>query len=220
VRTTGRVPLQLAAKATTTTLTFPRLGVHRVPLPQAIWVIGNSDRQWFGIDLERARYFEVSSLRLSLWGASAQSVVSWDLARPWTAERGITGAGVPMWAMVPSLADLRSAGSGTALHFVIAGDYSRQLSPLAEELGGKTDGTLDDHPIRAGERLRLTDAAFRRLRLDARTPDDHAVLWSLVVRGAICTDKTDATVGHNLRLPVGANVTIALDATDFEVLAQ
>lgn len=224
VRTAGRVPLQVGASGTTTTVTFRSgvpTGVHRVPFPQAVWVIGNSDRQWFGIDLGRRRYWEVSAVRSSLWGMSAQRVVLWELDGPWDQVRGIVGAGVPMWSMVPTLFDLRSGWLAHALHFVVAGDYSPELSPLGSELGGKTDGTQAGHPLRAGERLRLSESARARLLRDhARTMDDHAVIWALSNHGAIVTDKTTAEVGHNLRLPAGCNVTVELSAADFEVLAQ
>lgn len=210
VRATGRVPLQVCPRRTTLTVSWRSPGVHRVPFPTEVWVIGNSDRQWFGVDLERMRYWEASAVRPSLWGMSADRVVSWDLNGPWQAIRGLTGAGVPMWAMMQP---------DTALHFVVAGDYSEKLSPLGAVFG-KTDGTLADHPLRSGERLRMSWQAFDRHLSNARTADDLALLDRAYRRGAILTDQTTADVGHNLRLPVGANVTLALDATDFEVLSQ
>lgn len=214
VRTTGRVPLQLTAPVgTTNTVTWRGAipsGVHRVPFPQRVWVIGNTDRQWFGVDLGRMRYWEVSAVRPSLWGMSAERVVSWDLNGSWQQTKGITGAGVPMWAMMQP---------ETALHFVVAGDYSAELSPLGRSFG-KTDGTLADHPLRSGERLRVSHEAFERLLSLARTADDLALLARLFRKGAIVTDKTGAEVGHSLRLPVGSNVTVELSAADFEVLAQ
>ena len=219
VRTKGSTPLQLAGRASTRVTTWPNVGLSRVPLPPVVWTNAatNHDAQWFGVDTVKGHYWEVSSLRVGPLGWWAGSVKRHDLAGRWDATRGLAGGGLPIWAMIPTVAELRAGAGGIdrALNFVVAGSYSVDRVPWIR----KGDGTLTDHPLRAGERLRLTAAAYDRHAFEAETADDFAVLEGLRRFGAIVNDKTSVTAGHNLRLPAGAAVTVRLTITDFEVVA-
>jgi len=216
VRVKGSTPLQLAGKRTTRVLTSPSFGTYKVPLPDVVWTNAatNPDAQWFGVDTVKAHYWEVSSLRVGLLGWWAHGVRRHDLAGRWDTQRGVAGGGIPIWALIPTPSELRGGTFDRALNFVVAGSYSRERVPWIR----KGDGTLTDHPLRAGERLRLTAAAYDRHTFEAETADDFAVLEGLRRFGAIVNDKTSATAGHNLRLPAGAEVTVALSITDFEVV--
>lgn len=229
VRTRGGVPLQLAANTLTTTYQtsetptlrnpFPNV---RLPLPTRVWVeTRTSDFNWFGVDPARQLYWEASALRPMLpWLSSpwaAHSIRVYDLAKPWDTQRpSITGGGIPMWPMVPSPAALDAGPGGVqhALHFVVDGGYSSEpfIAPAR-----KTDGERVAHPLRAGARLRLSDAALLRLQAEADTPQAHAVIWALSVYGAIVNDRT-SDVGHSMRLPAGVTLDLTLRLTDFEVL--
>ena len=217
VRAKGSTPLQLAGKRTTRVLTSPSFGTYKVPLPDVVWTNAatNPDAQWFGVDTVKAHYWEVSSLRVGLLGWWAHGVRRHDLAGRWDAQRGVAGGGIPIWALIPTPSELSGGTFDRALNFVVAGSYSRERVPWI----AKGDGTLVSHPLRAGERLRLTSGARERLWGTAVTPDDLGLLKILSTFGAVVNDKTSATAGHNLRLPAGAAVTVRLTITDFEVVA-
>lgn len=215
----GRTPLQLARPTgSTQVFTWPQFGAHRVPLPNVVWTNAatNPDAQWFGVDAARSHYWEVASLRTGPLGWWAHTVKRHDLAGRWDAQRGVAGAGIPIWALIPTLDELDDGGFDRALNFVVAGDYNRARVPWV----AKSDGTSVVHPLRAGERLRLTGSARKRALLTAETPDDFALIDILSVYGAVVNDRTSATAGHNLRLPDGHDCTVELTITDFEVVAS
>ena len=220
VRTSGRTPLQPTGRTTTTVKTWPNFTVRQVPLPNLVWTNGwtNPDTQWFGAD--QGSYWEVSSLRTGLLGWWAHHVARFDPSQSWSTQLrgGVGGAGIPLWAMIPRLGQLKAGPEAfeSALNFVVGGGYSRSTVPWVQ----KSDGGLTYHPLRAGERLRLTATAYDRLYPATETPDDRCVLYALRFYGAVVNDKTAAEVGHALRLPVGAQVTVPLQLTDFEVLVS
>lgn len=214
VRLSGNTPLQAAGRSNTNVITWPVVGAHRVPLPEAVWLLRNSDDQWFGVG--NGAYWEVSALRTGLLGWWAMSVVKWDLGKPWNQRNGLAGAGLPIHAMIPRPGELKAGAEAfeRALQFVVAGGYSRETVPWVR----KSDGGMVDHPLRAGERLRLTATAYDRLYPLCVTPDDRCIVWALRFYGAVVNDKTSATAGHAIRLPAGAETTVALKLTDFEVV--
>ena len=234
VRVGGGVPLQVAANRTTRTLNRSQPGTWTnpwpsvpMPFPLAVWVDQKTtDFMWFGIDPARNIYWEaveVGPFGLFQWQASSLwamgSVRIYDLNMPWDRQqRSITGGGLPMWPMVPSIEALDAGAGGVqhALHFVVSGGYSSEPSiPPAR----KSDGTRPGHPLRAGARLRLTAEAFDRLSADVHGPHDAALLWALHVYGAIVNDRT-ADVGHLIRLPDDPrlDIRLGLRLTDLEVL--
>jgi hypothetical protein len=230
VRTRGGVPLQLAATNSTTptlhtseppTWTNPVPSV-RLPLQAKVWVEQRtSDHNWFAVDPVKQLYYEASSMGPALsWLQSpwrAGSIRVYDLTRRWDEQRpSITGGGIPMWPMVPH-PDQLAAGAGAvqhALHFVVDNGYSSEpyIAPAR-----KSDGLRAGHPLRAGARLRLSEASWLRLQGQADTPEAAAVVWALAVYGAIVNDRT-SDVGHNLRLPSGVTLDLDMRLTDFEVL--
>jgi hypothetical protein len=227
VRTRGNVPLQRVNAAGSTTRVISAGKVHSVPLPERVWVeSATSDGNWFGVDPDGQFYYEAGQLGpvtlfrwlpAMWWNAYALRV--YDLKQRWDSQpRSLTGGGLPMWPMVPSVEALDAGAGGVqhALHFVVSGGYSNEpfIAPAR-----KTDGTRPAHPLRAGARLRLRPDAMDRLLEDSQGPHDAAVLWALHVYGCIVNDRT-ANVGHNLRLPADSrvNVTVPLRLTDLEVI--
>lgn len=218
VRLGDSTPIQRTGPGTTAVHTWPVFYRHRVPLPPGVWANGHSnpDWQWFGVDEEAGHYWEVSSIRSTFLGWWAHYVRRHSFEAPWNAVRSITGAAIPCWAMIPSPRGLtQMAGVQSALNFVVGGGYSRDKVPWVV----KSDGGLAVHPLRAGERLRFTAAAFERRMAEATTAAQRGLVWRLRYRGAIVNDKTSATEGHNIRLAAGSDVgDWDLHPLDFEVV--
>lgn len=219
VRLGDSTPLQHAAARNTTVHTWPYTGSHKVPLPELVWHngFGNPDQQWFGVDEVRGLYWEVSSIRTGFFGWWSHYVRRHDLNGPWNAVRSISGAAIPVWAMIPSTHGITEmAGVQSAVNFVVGGGYSTDKVDWVV----KSDGGLSrSHPLRAGERLRLTAEAFDRRMAEATTAAQRGLVWRLRYRGAIVNDKTAATEGHNIRLAYGSDVRdMELHLLDFEVV--
>lgn len=220
VRLSANVPLQLAGWRNTTVVSWQRnriTGVDRVPLPEQVWLLRNGDDNWFGVDPDRGLYWETGGMGPSMFGTwRADLVKRFDLDQPWTQTRATTGAGVPLWPLVPTIGELRAGAGGIAhaLHLVVAGNYS----PDRASWVSKSDGTQPSHPLRAGEWLCLTDEAYLRLSAEALYPDDLAVAYAAWVHGVYVTDKTSPHA-HNLRMPAGARLSLQPFLTDFRVIA-
>lgn len=233
VRCNPGVPLQLASnrmhrvqhRSQPGTL-FPFNPLPTVPLPlqEQVWVEqSTTDHNWFAIDRERGLYYEASEMGpVWAWAPTpwkAGYIRVFDLNQRWDAQKAsITGGGLPMWPMTPRIADLNKGEGGVqhALHFIVSGGYSSDpfIAPAR-----KTDGTRTGHPLRAGARLRLTEAAYYQLSARARTTHDRAVLWALLHYGVIVNDRT-APVGHAMRFPASPDLdlTLQLRLIDFEVI--
>lgn len=237
IRLNGGVPLQLASPNRTTTQVRTQpptwsnpLGLARLPLQEVTWVEQTTtDFNWYAIDPAGGRYWEASEmgpvqllpwLPAALWRCGY--LREYDLNRPWNEQKAsLTGGGLPMWPMVPSIEALDAGAGGVqhALHFIVSGGYSNE-APIWP--ARKTDGEVPGHPLRAGARLRLTEAAYQRLLTIAQTPHDLAILWALRHYGLIVNDRT-APVGHAVRLPRDPRLSVTLSRllklTHFEVLA-
>lgn len=223
IRTGGNTPLQGAGRSNTTVTTFPAFGIHRVPFPELVWTnaVINPDINWFGIDLQNRVYWELSSVRTGFFGWWAHGAHRWDLTRPWNQRNGLAGGGIAIWALIPRVGALRAGSGGVehGLNISIAGDYAKAMVPWLT----KTDGNLRpaDHPLRAGECLRLTAEAYERLCSGETRPEALAVLWAARYRGVYVNDKTSARDGHAMRMPYGIELGLQLAlARDFEVVAQ
>lgn len=202
---------------------------ERLPLPAIVRRFGDpwadsTDAQWFAIDYARRLYFEASAIGPAWLGFPhpwrADTIKAWRLDQDYRSQGpGMTGAGLPLWPMVPRFEDLEKGPGGVqhALHFVAAG-YST-AAPIGPAI--KTDGTIPFHPLRAGERLRL-----RADRVPVtKTVHEAAWVWAALNYGFILTDKTvsvldDPGVGHSTRLGMDTRVRIDLDVrlTDLEVV--
>lgn len=220
VRTSANTPLQATGWRNTTVVSFKwTAGVHQIPLPEQVWILRNSDDQWFGVDADRGLYYELSALGPTFFAWwRADSVRRLDMSKPWASQRSVAGGGIPIWAMIPRPGELRAGAEGfeRALNFVVGGGYSTETVSWLT----KSDGGVSGHPLRAGERLRLTASAYDRLYPNCVTADDRSVVWTLRFYGAVVNDRTSATAGHAVRLPVGAQVGVPLHMTDFEVLVS
>lgn len=233
VRAYGGVPLQRAASTTTRTLNREQPGTLlnpfptvQMPFPAETWVDQwTTDFMWFGIDPVNQRYWEATEvgpfalfkwLPASLWALGYVRV--YDLRQRWDAQRpSLCGGGLPMWPLVPRISDLSAGAGGVqhALHFVVSNGYSNE-PPIPP--ARKTDGLVKGHPLRAGARLRLSEAAYYQLSAMAQTPHDAALVWALRYFGAIVNDRTQD--GHSLRLPASPDLklTVQLRLIDFEVV--
>ena len=78
-----------------------------------------------------------------------------------------------------------------------------------------TDGRIKDHPIRAGELLRLRPDRAPK----PRNRQEQTVIETLVEYGAVNTDMTSDS--HSIRMPYDArlDLALALTASMFEVIA-
>jgi hypothetical protein len=226
----GGVPLQLANTKNTKVYEatakpswnnwFPS---RQVPLPEVVYILSNTDEQWFGVDPVRGLYYECSAIGPTLFGFPApwraDRISVWDINRDWRTQRtGITAAKIPLWPMVPKVEKLlKGEPLGHSLHFVAAGYQGGDWVGIARG----TDGPFDDHPLRSGERLRL-----RKDRIPTvRNAQEQCIVDAMLNEGLILTDRTrwdDLTPGHSIRLPADARVDIDLDIeiTDFEVVVQ
>lgn len=215
VRCSPTTPLQNTARGNTTVVGFSDYKIHRVPLPSVVWILKNGDDQVF---LQSGdRYYEISACGPSLFGWwRADSVRVWDVTKPWWETPSMSGGGVPIWAMTPTPDEL-AKGAGGVRHS-LALTLSRDYNPAKVPGWFKSDGTDPTHPLRSGECLRLTDKAHQRRIAEAQTPDDYAVVHALRFFGCRVNDKGSIVAGHNLRMPAGANVTLQLRLTDFEVV--
>ncbi len=158
------------------TPTFP---ISRVPLPNVVRREGDpggsSDLHWTGFDPARKILWEVIALakppfaRWTTWNqcdwtcgyGGGVGVARWDTAKPWNASGqpgGVVGAGIPRFPLLSRF--------DQAARAIASGDPDADLGhavfgTLPNYHPGKTgparasDGTMQAHPIRAGERLRL-----------------------------------------------------------------
>lgn len=196
-----------------------------VPFPEVVYILSNTDEQWFGIDFANKKYYELSATGPTPlnwpWPWRADGIRVWDLSKDWRLQKGgITGAGLPLWPMVPDPSRLEVGKEIThSLHFCSAG-----YAPEKVGIATKFDGEHPGHPLRAGERLRL-----RADRIPVcKNPAEIALVNAMLKKGLILTDRTDyrpeseGGASHSIRLPADPRVLISLDLkiTDFEVLAQ
>ena len=235
VRCNGRVPLDRNTAAplyrvyhaTVTSPFWKPLPNVRVPLPTVMHIDAkNPDAQVFLLDEAERTYYEMSAFGPTpswfpyRW--RADSIHVWDLDLPWTDHRGsLTGAGVPLWPLVPTVDQLEAGHVGHALAFVSAGlnDAGESAGYSNEPPVGyarKTDGECEHHPLRAGELLRMIPGS-------APTPknrQEQTYLETLMEYGAVNSDKTDYAAGHSLRGPGDPRfvVDLNLTASMFEVL--
>lgn len=237
IRLNGGVPLQLASPSRTTTQVRTQpptwsnpFGLTRLPLQEVAWVEQETtDFNWYAIDPVGGRYWEASEMgpvHLLPWLPAAYwrcgYLREYDLKVPWDKQKpSITGGGLPMWPMVPSIEALDAGAGGVqhALHFVVGGGYSDE-PPTGP--ARKTDGEVPGHPLRAGERLTLTAEAHARFMDEATTAHDLALVWAMNVYGLIVNDRT-ANVGHAVRLPADPRLNVTLHRrirlTDLQVRA-
>jgi hypothetical protein len=199
----------------------------RVPLPPVVHMnLRNPDAQVFFIDEEAGRYYELSAFRPTPWFHpyrwACDGAYAWDLNEPWESQPGGTSASdIPVWPLVPTYEQLAEDGHvGHALAFVCAG-----VSPSGASDGYSsdppvgyaraTDGRIKDHPIRAGEVLRLRPDRAPK----PRNRQEQTVIETLTEYGAVNTDMTSDS--HSIRMPYDArlDLALALTASMFEVVA-
>lgn len=253
----GGVPYQLATatnrrvlrytepwwKVSTVSLPLRSAGNRRTGDPNASSLTGSHDLQCFIVG--DGTYIEVSSLntaslldpRRYVAGTSLQCgrVSTFDLSRPWKpGNLGTTAAKIPLVPMLPRPEEFAARKIPHAMQLCVGGYSNARATGYASS----TDGKIPGHPLRAGDMLRLTEAAVKRLLpaatsgstarmyrapgLDGEpTRDARTLVEALAAYGCVVADYTNPEVGHALRLPQTREIdlgTLALDITDFEIV--
>lgn len=198
----------------------------RVPLPPVIHQnTRNPDSTVFVIDDIERLYYELTAFRPTPWFHpyrwACDSAFVWDLDKPWDSTRGGASASdIPVLPLVPTVAQLEAGFVGHALAFVCCG-YSPNgasdgySSDPPVGYARNTDGRIKDHPIRAGEVLRLRPDRAPK----PRNRQEATVIATLTEYGAVNTDMTSDS--HSIRMPYDArlDLALALTASMFEVIA-
>lgn len=198
----------------------------RVPLPPVVHMnLRNPDCQVFFLDEEAGLYYELSAFRPTPWFHpyrwACDSAFVWDLDKPWDSTRGGASASdIPVLPLVPTVAQLEAGFVGHQLAFVCCGyspngqsDGYSSAPPVG--YARATDGRIKDHPIRAGELLRLRPDRAPK----PRNRQEQTVIETLIEYGAVNTDMTSDS--HSIRMPYDArlDLALALTASMFEVVA-
>jgi hypothetical protein len=148
-------------------LRFPTVGI---PLPGMVRREGdpnpppNSDKHWIGYDQDAGILYETIQMNkgpaLFNWGQSEWSIgytgsgplARWDCNKRWNEAGqpiGVVASGIPLFPLIPRF-DQWLLGINHAM-FLALPNYCAGLTPPARGY----DGDLVNHPLRAGERLRL-----------------------------------------------------------------
>ena len=146
-----------------------------------------------------------------------RGVVTYDLTRRHMAgSGGVVAARVPHLPMIIRHDELQSGRINHCL-FGVVPDYAPDKTGWAEG----TDGTVRDHPVRAGEILRLRPGIADRWELG--TPE-HAVATAMTVHGIFVGDKhgdpkggLKVTVAQDRRI---GRIELGLTTRDFEIVTQ
>lgn len=197
---------------------------QQLPLPDVVYILSNTDEQWYAIDDVRGLYYEANALGPTPfnWPAPwrADKISVWDLSVDWRKQtgKGTSAIKVPIWPMIPKMENLLSGKNlNHSLHLVAAGYQKDEKVGIARG----TDGPLLNHPLRAGERLRL-----RADRVPpARNIQERTLISAMLTYGLIVSDRTrwdELSPGHSIRLPIDPRIDLDLDLniTDFEVILQ
>jgi|JI10StandDraft_1071094.scaffolds.fasta_scaffold21361_17 hypothetical protein len=174
------------------------------------------------LDAEERTLYEISAFGptnqdCTTWRSGR--VTAWDLDRDWRDQPGgLSASRVPLLPMLPTFEQYESGDLGHALHLSLAG-YAKE-APVGFSRGH--DGEIQNHPLRNGERLRLTEAALLKITSQqlTLTAQDRVLLHALYTYGVVLTDRTSQTVDHTLRQPMDPRIVlnVILRLTDFEVL--
>jgi hypothetical protein len=158
------------------TPTFP---VVQMPLPNVVRregdPAGGSDIHWTGYDPARKVLWEVIGLskppfaRWQTWGQTdwmcgyngGTGVARWDTSKPWNAAgqpAGVVAVGIPKFPLLcrfdQAARAIASGNPDATLNHAVFGMLPN-YNPARTGPARASDGTMPDHPIRAGERLRL-----------------------------------------------------------------
>lgn len=187
----------------------------KVPLPDVVARVGDpaggGDQQWIGVSTREM--FELGSCTPQPFDLphpwACGRVHKWSLSKPWDRQKvkGSTAGAIPL---LPLLARPEEFAAGRIMHaqHLVVPNYAPSAEGIVPPANG-SDGTWKGHPLRAGERLVLTDAAHARLVGKASTRDDVTFLAALRVYGCIVDDKT-GNDGQNGRALQG-NIRTAMD---------
>lgn len=233
VQWAGGVPYQWAGK---TDVSIGRyniavFGIKRdiVRLPNKVKRTGDPnaagmDCQAFIIDSERGKYIEISALdtanfltkalvRTSLQCSQAHV---FDLNGHWHATRGTTAAKIPLVPMLPRPEEFKKGHINHAMQICLGGYSSGKPIGYARD----TDGKIKNHPLVAGQMLRLKREVQERI-ASSGTRDALVLANGLHEYGVVVADFTNPSVGHSLRLPATRTINLgdmSLDISDFEAM--
>jgi hypothetical protein len=188
----------------------PSFPITKMPLPDVVRregdPLGGSDFHWTGYDPSRKVLWEVIALakpplaRWQTWGQTdwvcgyngGGPLARWDTSKPWNAPgqpRGVVGAGIPKFPLLCRFDQAaRALASGDAdadLGHAVFGTLPN-YNPARTGPARSSDGTMPDHPVRAGERLRLPWHRAREYRAGTL---DRVIANTLARRGWVQADK-------------------------------
>lgn len=161
----------------------PSYPTVNVPLPPKVRVEGDpngsSDLHCYLFDQNQQVLYEMivtshSSLNyLKTFGqcewtagyaGGAPGVIRWDCRKPWNAPGqpagGVVAAAIPQFPMIVRWDEIRKGSIDHAV-FGVLPNYNKGKVGAARG----SDGDLSDHPVRAGERLRLKRSAVERFQV-------------------------------------------------------
>lgn len=174
--TTPRTAVWDLARSITWSWFRPMFPIEHVPLPPTVRREGDPGRAWdqhaYLLDATGKRLWEMILLdnfasRFKTWGqadwtvgynGSGPGLSCWDLAKPWDAPgqpRGVVAAGIPHLPHFVRADELARGEIRHAMFFALP--VYAKAAPVGYARG--SDGTHLDHPLRAGDRLRLPRTA-------------------------------------------------------------
>ena len=153
---------------------------------------GDTDRHSILWAPARGKLYEAIDMRraiIELHGAQYTGhLTAWDTTRPWAkTQGGAIAAKIPLLPLLPRWEEIEA---GTIAHMlgIVMDRYNKAFAPGTPVRG--TDALSTAHPVRTGERLRITDEAFLRL-LEAHgdNPAAGPLLTAARDYGFVVTDK-------------------------------
>jgi hypothetical protein len=176
-----------------------QLGQQQIPIPAGAETSGGSDGSMVVIDSS-------THMGYDFWRASRTSLTSWSAAWGTRFEMGgtgtgggATGAGVPLLAGLPRLAEMAQGHIDHALAFA----SNNTCSSVYRYPASKTDGSSTQGDcIPEGARIQL-DPSIDVDAIPGITPGEKVVAHALQIYGAYCKDTGGAKLAFGFENPAG-----------------
>jgi hypothetical protein len=176
-----------------------QLSQQQIPIPSSAGTSGGSDGSMVVID-------STTHLGYDFWRASRTSLTSWSTAWGTRFEMGgsgtgggATGAGVPLLAGLPRLAEMSQGHIDHALGFV----SNNTCASVYRFPASKTDGkSTQSNCIPEGARIQL-DPSIDVDAIPGITPGEKIVAHALQTYGAYCKDSGGSKLAFGFENPAG-----------------